>query len=279
MLRDITFGQFYPADSFIHKMDPRSKLLLSLLYMIAVFFVDSFFGFSFIGLMLILMLVFSKVPFKMVIKTVKPVLILVAITALLNIFFITSGDVLAKFWIIKITTDGVIYSARMVLRLIFMVTGASLLTLTTTPLMLTDGLERLLSPLTHIKFPVHELALIMSIALKYIPSLMDETDRIIRAQKARGADFDTGNIFKRAKAFIPILIPLLISSFRSADELAAAMESRCHGYTSKRTRLKILKLGVRDLIASVVICLIVVALLVVKYSKGAWAGDFPWMYV
>ena len=199
MLKDITFGQYYPADSFVHKIDPRSKLILSLIYMVSVFFVDSFFQFAFIALLLCLMIIFSKLPVKTVFKTVKPVLILVTITALLNLFFVQSGEVLWEWWIIKLTSGGVIYSLRMVLRLLFIVMGASILTLTTTPLLLTDGLEKLLSPLNKIHFPVHELALIMSIALRYIPTLMDEADRIIRAQKARGADFDT---HKEAAGFI-----------------------------------------------------------------------------
>lgn len=278
MLKDITFGQYYPADSFVHKMDPRSKLILSLIYMVSVFFVDSFFQFAFIALLLCLMIIFSKLPVKTVFKTVKPVLILVTITALLNLFFVQSGEVLWEWWIIKLTSGGVIYSLRMVLRLLFIVMGASILTLTTTPLLLTDGLEKLLSPLNKIHFPVHELALIMSIALRYIPTLMDEADRIIRAQKARGADFDTGSIFKRVKAFIPILIPLLISSLRSADELALAMESRCYGYTEKRTKLKILRFTSKDLIASLTVILLIGAMLVIKYNASVWGESFPWMY-
>ncbi|MEG1710563.1 MAG: energy-coupling factor transporter transmembrane component T [Clostridia bacterium] len=279
MFRDITFGQYYPVKSFVHSMDPRAKLVLSIVYMVGVFLATSFFGFAFVALLLLLMVIASKIPLNMVLKTVKPVLILVVFTAVLNLFFVTDGKVLWHWWIITITEGGLIFSGRMVLRLLFLVMGASILTLTTTPVDLTHGLEVLMYPLTFIKFPVHELALIMSIALKFIPNLMDETDRIIRAQKARGADFDTGNIFRRAKAFIPILIPLLISSFRRADELALAMDSRCYGYTTKRTKMKLLKFTYRDLIGTIIVVIIIAAMITLNSMKGTLGGIYPWMYI
>ena len=228
MFRDVAFGQYYPAKSFIHKMDARIKIVLSLLYMVGIFFIQSFFGFGVIFVFLALMIIASRVPFKSVVKSIKPILILLVFTTILNLFFVSSGDVLVEWWIFRITYYGLISAGKMILRLLLLVMGASILTLTTTPVDLTHAIEKLLKPLNVIHFPVHELALIMSITLRFIPSLMDETDRIIRAQKARGADFESGNIFKRAKAFIPILIPLLIGAFKRADELAIAMDSRCY---------------------------------------------------
>ena len=279
MFRDVTFGQYYPIDSFVHRMDPRAKLILSLIYMVAVFMAESFFSFVFIAAIFVLMVVASRLPFRTVIKTVKPVLILVVFTAVLNLLFVNDGKVIFEWWIIRITDGGLIFSARMVLRLIFLVIGASILTLTTTPVDLTHGLESLLRPLNKIKVPVYEIALIMSIALKFIPTLMDETDRIIRAQKARGADFDTGNLLQRAKAFIPILIPLLISSFRRAEELSLAMDSRCYGYTVNRTKMKVLKFSKRDFVATVVVLVLIAAMLFVRYGEGLLGGAFPWMYI
>jgi len=279
MFRDVTFGQYYPIDSFVHRMDPRAKLILSLVYMVAVFMAESFFSFAFIAAIFALMVIASRLPIKTVIKTVKPVLILVVFTAVLNLLFVSDGEVIFEWWIIRITDGGLIFSVRMVLRLLFLVTGASILTLTTTPVNLTHGLESLLRPLNKIKVPVYEIALIMSIALKFIPTLMDETDRIIRAQKARGADFDTGNLLQRAKAFVPILIPLLISSFRRAEELSLAMDSRCYGYTVNRTKMKVLRFGKRDFIATVVVLTLIAMMLFVRYGGSILGEAFPWMYV
>lgn len=279
MFRDVTFGQYYPVKSFVHSMDPRSKLLLIIVYMVAVFMADSFFSFVFIGAILALMIIFAHLPLKTVVKTVKPVLILVAFTAILNALFITDGEVLFSWWIITVTDGGLIFAGRMVLRLVFLVMGSSVLTLTTTPVDLTHALENLLKPLNAIKFPVYIVALIMSIALKSIPILMEETDRIIRAQKSRGADFESGGIIKRAKAFIPVIIPLLISAFRSADELASAMDSRCFGYTPNRTKMKVLKFTRKDLIGSLVVVILIAAMLYFKYSQGIYGELYPWMYI
>lgn len=260
-------------------MDPRSKLILMIVYMVVVFMADSFFSYIYVALMLALMISCSRLPLKTVVKTVKPVLILVVLTAIINLLFISEGNVVFSWWIITVTDGGLIFAGKMVLRLVFLVMGSSILTLTTTPVDLTHALESLLKPLNAIKFPVYMLALIMSIALKSIPILMDETDRIIRAQKSRGADFDTGGIIKRAKAFIPVLIPLLISALRSADELASAMDSRCFGYTQNRTKMKRLKFTKNDIIGTLVMVAIITVMLYFKYSKGVYGEVMPWMYV
>ena len=279
MFRDVAFGQYYPAKSFIHKMDARIKIVLSLLYMVGIFFIQSFFGFGVIFVFLALMIIASRVPFKSVVKSIKPILILLAFTTILNLFFVSSGDVLVEWWIFRITYGGLIFAGKMILRLLLLVMGASILTLTTTPVDLTHAIEKLLKPLNVIHFPVHELALIMSITLRFIPSLMDETDRIIRAQKARGADFESGNIFKRAKAFIPILIPLLIGAFKRADELAIAMDSRCYKGAKGRTKMKILKAGWRDFVGSLVLLIFFGGVIALNFLQPQLEPALPWMFL
>ncbi len=279
MFRDVAFGQYYPAKSFIHKMDARIKIVLSLLYMVGIFFIQSFFGFGVIFVFLALMIIASRVPFKSVVKSIKPILILLAFTTILNLFFVSSGDVLVEWWIFRITYGGLIFAGKMILRLLLLVMGASILTLTTTPVDLTHAIEKLLKPLNVIHFPVHELALIMSITLRFIPSLMDETDRIIRAQKARGADFESGNIFKRAKAFIPILIPLLIGAFKRADELAIAMDSRCYKVAKGRTIMKILKAGWRDFVGSLVLLIFFGGVIALNFLQPQLEPTLPWMFL
>ncbi len=282
MFRDVAFGQYYPAKSFIHKMDARIKIVLSLLYMVGIFFIQSFFGFGVIFVFLALMIIASRVPFKSVLKSIKPILILLIFTTVLNLFFATDArypEVLVDWWIFRITLGGVIFAARMILRLLMLVMGASILTLTTTPVDLTHAIEKLLKPLNVIHFPVHELALIMSITLRFIPSLMDETDRIIRAQKARGADFESGNIFKRAKAFIPILIPLLIGAFKRADELAIAMDSRCYKGAKGRTKMKILKAGWRDFVGSLVLLIFFGGVIALNFLQPQLKPALPWMFL
>lgn len=279
MFRDVAFGQYYPARSFIHKMDARIKIVLSLVYLVCIFFLQSFFGFGIIFVLLVTMVAASRVPLRSVLRSIKPILILLAFTTILNIFFVTDGDVLVQWSFIRITTGGLVFAAKMVLRMLLLVMGASLLTLTTTPVDLTHAIERLLKPLTVIHFPVHELALIMSITLRFIPALMDETDRIIRAQKARGADFESGNIFKRAKAFIPILIPLIIGAFKRAEELAVAMDSRCYNGAKGRTRMKILKMSWRDLVGAMVIVVFFAGAITLNYLQPQLAGSLPWMFV
>lgn len=279
MFRDVAFGQYYPAKSFIHKMDARIKIVLSLLYMVGIFFIQSFFGFGVIFVFLALMIIASRVPFGSVVKSIKPILILLAFTTILNLFFVSSGDVLVEWWIFRITYGGLIFAGKMILRLLLLVMGASILTLTTTPVDLTHAIEKLLKPLNVIHFPVHELALIMSITLRFIPSLMDETDRIIRAQKARGADFESGNIFKRAKAFIPILIPLLIGAFKRADELAIAMDSRCYKGAKGRTKMKILKAGWRDFVGSLVLLIFFGGVIALNFLQPQLEPALPWMFL
>ncbi len=248
MLKDVTFGQFYPVQSFVHKIDPRLKLLFLIAYIVMLFVAKSFYGLALCALILIIAVIASRVPFGSVLRSVKGIIFLLAFTSLLNIFFTRGEQLLWQWGIIKIYTEGLIFAAFLMVRLTLIVMGSAVLTLTTTPVALTDGFESLLFPLALIKFPVHVLALIMSIALRMIPTLMDETNRIISAQKARGADFEAGNIFKRIKAIIPVLIPLLISAFRRAEELGDAMDARCYSSEKKRTKYKKLRFGWRDLI-------------------------------
>ena len=249
-MKDISFGQYFPTKSFVHRMDPRVKLLLVIAYIVAVFLVGEFhfLGFAACFVFLVVAVIFSGVPFFKVLKSIKAVVFIVLLTAILQIFFNKNGNVLATWSFITITDNGLLSAGFITARIILIVMGASLLTFTTSPVEIADGIESLMTPLKYIRFPVHEFALIMSIALRFIPTLLDETDRIIKAQKARGADFESGNVFKRAKSLIPVLIPLLISSFRRADELADAMDARCYAGSKNRTRYKKLKAGWRDLI-------------------------------
>ncbi len=251
MLKNVAFGQYYKTDSFVHSLDSRTKILLLIGYIVVVFVVKNFYGFLACAAFLCLAVGFSRVPVLKVLKSVKGILFLVIFTSALNVLFYGGEGTVTYFeaGIIKITDKSLIFAAFMALRLVMLVLGSSLLTLTTTPVSLTDGIESLLYPLKLIKFPVHELALIMSIALRFIPTLADETDRIMSAQKARGADFDTGGAFARMKAFMPVLIPLLISSFRRAEELGDAMDARCYRGSKGRTRYKKLRFTYRDLIA------------------------------
>lgn len=249
MLNDVTFGQYYPTQSFVHKMDPRMKLLALIAFIVVLFVADNFYALGACLIVLIAALAASRVPLGRVLRSVKGILFILVFTAVLNIFFHSGETIYWQWGILKVTLEGIIFSIFLVFRLFFLVMASSVLTLTTTPVALTDGIESLLKPLKYIKFPVHELALIMSIALRFIPTLIDETNRIISAQKARGADFESGNIFKRIKAIIPILIPLLISAFRRAEELGDAMDARCYSGSKNRTKYKKLRFGWRDLIA------------------------------
>ncbi|MBQ7374074.1 MAG: energy-coupling factor transporter transmembrane protein EcfT [Clostridia bacterium] len=251
MLSEVTFGQYYPSKSFVHRLDPRVKILLLIAYIVMIFTAQNFLGLIASLLFLSLTIIFSGVPIGSVLKSIKAILFLVIFTAILNILFYSpkQGDT-HLFWVVYV--EGLISAGFLALRLISLVMGSSILTLTTTPVSLTDGIESLLSPLKLVKFPVHDLALIMSIALRSIPTLANETERIINAQKARGADFDSGNIIKKAKALVPVLIPLLISAFRRGDELGDAMDARCYSGSKVRTKYKKLTLSVRDLIAFLV---------------------------
>ena len=247
-MRDVTFGRYYQTESFVHKCDPRAKILFLVLYIAAVFTAKNFYG---LGLGAVAFLVFaccSRVPIRSIFRSVRGVVFLLLFTAVLNLFFYSDGEVLVKWAFIRITDKGIYHTVFLGARLVLLVLGSSLLTLTTAPVSLTDGLESLLYPLKLIKFPVHELALIMSIALRFIPILSDETARIMNAQKARGADFETGGLVKRVKAVIPVLIPLLISAFRRADELGDAMDARCYSGSKVRTKYKKLTFAARDFV-------------------------------
>lgn len=265
MMKDITLGQYFPGDTCIHKLDPRTKILAMLAYIVTTFCVGSFWGYVVLGAFITICVILSKIPPKFVIKGLKPILVFVVVTALFNLF-LTGGTVVWQFGFLRITYEGIKFAVFMVLRLTFLVLGTSLLTLTTSPISLTDGMESLLSPFEKIGLPSRELAMMMSIALRFIPILMDETDKIMKAQSARGADFESGNIFRRAKAMIPILIPLFISAFRRADELATAMECRCYGVIKERTSLHKLKYEMRDLAAVGVVAILVAAVVVLNIA-------------
>ncbi len=248
MLKDITIGQYYPSESVVHKLDPRLKILLTLVYIIAIFLISNFWGFLALGVGCVLLSKASKIPMKYLLKSLKPLFVLMAITALLNLFM-TDGKVLWQLGFLRVTQEGIVMAGMMILRVTFLVLGTSFLTYTTTPITLTAGIESLLKPFQKIKVPAHEIAMMMSIALRFIPTLIEETDKIMAAQKARGAALSEGNILKRAKALIPILIPLFISAFRRADELAVAMESRCYHGGDNRTKMNALHYGKKDTVA------------------------------
>ena len=252
MLRDITIGQYYPAESVIHKLDPRVKLFGTLLYVISLFCMKGIAGFLAATLFMAGVVLLSKVPFKFMIKGLKPILILMLITALFNLF-LTPGEVLVSVWILEITKEGLSNAIWMTIRLIYLILGTSIMTLTTTPNQLTDGLEKALRPLNKIRIPVHAIAMMMSIALRFIPILIEETDKIMKAQMARGADFENGNMLKRVKNMIPLLVPLFVSAFRRADDLAMAMEARCYNGGSGRTKMKPLQYVKRDYLAYVAV--------------------------
>ncbi len=256
MLNDVTFGQYYPTRSFVHNMDPRAKIVFMIAYIVAIFLASNFFGLAAVTAFLIFIVLLSRVPFGSVLRSVKMILFLIIFTAILNLFFYggeSSYEPLVHWWIITITYESIINMIFLAFRLFLLVMGTSVLTLTTTPVALTDGIESLLKPLKYIKFPVHELALIMSIALRFIPTLLDETNRIIAAQKARGADFETGGLIKRAKAMIPVLVPLLVSAFRRAEDLGDAMDARCYSGAKGRTKYKKLTFTWRDLLGLIVL--------------------------
>ena len=246
MLRDITIGQYYSADSVIHRLDPRTKLIGTFCFIVILFLIKGVYGLLIAGLLLLLIVKATKIPLWYIVRGQKSIYILLMFTVVLNMLLVKIG-------FITITREGIYTAVFMAMRLILLVIGCSLMTLTTTPLQLTDGLERLLRPLKKIKVPVHDISMMMSIALRFIPILMEETDKIMKAQSARGADFESGSILQRAKALIPVLVPLVISAFRRADELATAMEARCYRGDEGRTRMKELKYQKRDHIAKLII--------------------------
>jgi energy-coupling factor transport system permease protein len=245
MLKDITLGQYFPGNTLAHKLDPRTKLLAVVCYIVAIFSCHSVWGYGAAIVTLIVSARVSKVGAKALFRGLRPVLFIIVFTAVLNLFY-TPGEVVWTWWVLKITREGVRMSVAMVARITLLITGTFLLTYTTSPIRLTDGLESLLSPLKKLHVPVHELAMMMSIALRFIPTLIEETDKIMSAQKARGADFESGGLVQRAKALIPLLVPLFVSAFRRADELATAMECRCYHGGEGRTKLHVLRFAARD---------------------------------
>lgn len=260
-MRDITIGQYYPADSLLHKLDPRVKLVGTFVFLISLFAGKGLVAYGIATVCLAIVIKMSKVPFQMILKSLKAIIIILLLTVSFNLF-LTSGEVIFQLGFLKVTKEGLSVAFFMALRLIYLVVGASLMTLITTPNDLTDGLESIMGPLRKIKVPVHEIAMMMSIALRFIPILMEETDRIMKAQKARGADFETGSLIKKAKAMIPILVPLFISAFRRANDLAMAMEARCYRGGDGRTKMKPLRYERRDHIAYGILIVYLVVMII-----------------
>ena len=265
-LKDITLGQYFPGNSIVHRLDPRTKLIAVVLYIVALFLAKSFVTYGIMFLLLAVSIAVSKVPVKSIFRGMKPVVFIVIFTAILNLFYTPGDTVLVRFWIFTITLEGVFNAFFMVVRILMLIAGTFLLTYTTSPILLTDGLENLLGPLKKIHVPVHELAMMMSIALRFIPLLIEETDKIMSAQRARGADFESGNLIQRAKALVPLLVPLFISAFRRADELAIAMECRCYHGGEGRTRLRQLKYRRND-------AAVILLFLVLTAGGGCWAAS------
>ena len=289
-MRDVTMGQYYPVKSPIHRLDPRIKLMATVIYIVMLFFIptlsnylsrggnfDGYLllagaGYAIITLFLLVVILLSRVPLGKVLKSIKAIIYLITFTAVLSLFFYGGGDdvhLIFKWKFLSLSQESIVTATAMALRLIYLVIGPSMLTFTTTPVEITDALEWLLKPLTLIKFPVHTLAMIMSIALRMIPSLMEETDKIKNAQKARCADFESGNLIKRAKALLPILVPLFISAFRRAEDLALAMDSRCYAGAKGRTRMKVLKIRFADIFGFLVVVAVFLSILILRYD---WFG-------
>lgn len=263
MIRDITIGQYYPAKSILHRLDPRVKLMSTLLYLISLFLFKSIPGYLIATLFLAVVIRMSRVPFGYIVKGLKPVIMLLMITVVFNLFLTRDGEVLFHQWIFTVTEGGLRTAVYMAVRLIYLIIGSSLMTFTTTPNALTDGLEKGLGPLNRLHVPVHDVAMMMSIALRFIPILLEETDKIMKAQIARGADLESGNMIQKAKSMIPILVPLFVSAFRRANDLAMAMEARCYRGGEGRTKMKPLHYERRDRIAYVVVIVYVITVFVV----------------
>lgn len=279
MLRDITLGQYYPADSVIHKLDPRVKLFGTLIYIISLFVFKGLPAFILAAIFLVVLIKLSKVPFSYMVKGLKTIVLIMLFAAVFNLF-LTPGTKLVSFWIFTITYEGLKNAVVMMVRLIFLIIGTSLMTLTTTPNELTDGLEKALSPLKYIKVPVHEIAMMMSIALRFIPILIEETDKIMKAQMARGADFEHGNLIQKAKNMVPLLVPLFVSAFRRANDLAMAMEARCYRGGEGRTKMKPLHYQKRDRMAYLTLLVYLAAVIGLRIFwinvlSGMVAGILP----
>ena len=274
MIRDITIGQYYPAKSVLHRLDPRVKLVCTLFYLVSLFLFKSIPGYIVATLFLISVVRLSKVPFSYIMRGMKPVIMLLMITVLFNLFLTRGGEVLLHVWVFTVTEEGLRTAVFMAIRLIYLIAGSSLMTFTTTPNELTDGIESLLGPLNKLRVPVHEVAMMMSIALRFIPILLEETDKIMKAQIARGADLESGNIIQKAKSMVPILVPLFVSAFRRANDLAMAMEARCYRGGEGRTKMKPLHYRKRDYAAYVLMLLYVVAVVLI----GRYVPFHIWIF-
>lgn len=264
MIRDITLGKYYPGDSWVHRLDARTKIIATLLYLIELFVVNNFYGFLITAAVLFAVIALSKVPLKFIFRGLTAVFLIIAFTFLLNLFMV-DGRVLWHWKFLTITYEGLSRAFFMAIRLVLIIIGSSIMTLTTKPVELTDGLEKLLSPFSKIGLPSHEIALMMTIALRFIPTLMEETDKIIKAQQARGADFESGNLFQRAKSLIPILVPLFVSSFRIAQDLALAMEARCYHGGPGRTRMNEIRFDRGDAVAAVLMLLFLAVIIASRF--------------
>ena len=265
MLKDITLGQYFPGNSVVHRLDPRTKLIMLVLYIVALFCAVSWVSYAVVFVFLAVTIALSKIPVKSIVRGMKPLVVILVFTGVLNLFFTAGDTVLVSFWVVTITLEGLVRAILMVARILMLISGTFLLTYTTSPISLTDGLESLLSPLKAIRLPVHELSMMMCIALRFIPTLIEETDKIMSAQKARGADFETGSLLQRVKALVPILVPLFISAFCRADELATAMECRCYQGGDGRSKMKLLRFSYFDFVALGIGALLIAAVMVLAH--------------
>ena len=270
MIKDITLGQYFPGNTVLHKLDPRGKIILTILYIVVIFFAKNLWSFAAVIASAVFLIIVSGISPKTLLKSMKPLIFVLAFTTFFNVFWTEGEILLVKFWIIEIYLEGIVYAVMMIIRISALLVGTTIiLTYTTSPIMLTDGLEQLLAPLRKIKLPVHEFSMMMTIALRFIPTLIEETDKIMSAQKARGADFTSGSLAKRAKALVPVLIPLFISAFRRADELATAMECRCYRGGDGRTRMNILHYSWRDAVAFIVMIIFGAVLILLNQIPSA----------
>lgn len=273
MIRDITIGQYYPVNSPVHRLDARAKLIITFIFIVTLFMIDSFVGYLFVILAMGVTIKTSKVPLKFMLKGIKSIMIIILFTAFINLFMTKGEQVIWEWGFLSLTVEGILLAIKMCIRLVLLIIGSSVLTLTTTPIQLTDGIEFLLRPFKRIGVPAHEIAMMMTIALRFIPTLLDETDKIMKAQQARGADFDTGNLLQKAKSLIPILVPLFISAFRRAEELAMAMEARCYHGDENRTRMNKMQMRRGDYIAFVIVAVYVAMIIALRFA----ADVFPFM--
>lgn len=264
MIKNISIGQYFPGDSFVHKLDPRLKLYSLLLFIISIFFIESFLVYIPVAILVLATILVAKLPLKLILKSLKSIMFIVLMTVVLNIF-LTPGEIIFKFWIFSVTIEGIRISLFMAIRIVLLIMGTTVLTLTTSPIALADGLEYAMKPLEKIKFPSHAIAMMMTIALRFIPTILEEMDKIVKAQTSRGADFESGNLLKRAKNLVPLLVPLFINAFRRADELAIAMEARCYRGGEGRTKMRALKYDKKDYITMIFVTIFFFAIISLKF--------------